>query len=201
MSLTFARVLMASLALVAAAACSSRPKTRVSEIDVEPGAIGPKLEAVLVVAMTNDEKLRVTFEERMVDELEGEGVRARSSAEVLASGGTSSDQMREVIEAGQFDGVLIALFAGTTTRDAVVTAPMAGFDGSLYDHYRQRWPRSYVVTEKFTAVETWVYRAEGGGRELAWTARTETEKTGSREKIVGSIADKLRARLRQAGLI
>lgn len=186
----------------AVAGCATVPETRVNRVDVEPAALGPPLRNVLVVAMTNDAKMRQELEGRLVSELEAAGVAATPSAPLLPPGeqATRGELMR-LVEERAYDGVIVSRITGTRTREEPVVAPSAGWYGGLYDYYVTAWPAVYLVEEELTALETRVFRSRKEGNELAWTATTETERLGGREARAASMARLIRERLESDGVI
>ncbi|HZM33193.1 MAG TPA: hypothetical protein VFC18_01770 [Burkholderiales bacterium] len=174
-------ILGAAFAALALAGCAT---SRLLTQQSNPDYVGKPFNSVMVVAVTSDELVRRTFEDRIVALLQKRGVKAIPAyAEVGSRGRVEEAQLRQAIARSNAEGVLLTRvtrverFSGTVPGATVAVG--VGW-GGFYGYYAGVWqtvdmPPEQVSGPSFTVSETRLFDAKTGM--LAWTGIVETRKS------------------------
>jgi hypothetical protein len=178
--LSFPRAALASLAFLAGCATS----TMVSQ-QSNPDYVGKPFKSVMVVAVTADEMVRRTFEDRMVVLLAERGVKAIPAYSVVGKRGKVEEaELREAIARSGVEGVLITKVARVDRSSgyasgATVTAGY-GYGVGFYGYYNGVWETTTTAPQKingpsWTLSETRLFDAKNGTP--AWAGVVDTRDT------------------------
>ena len=171
-------ILGAAFAALALAGCAT---SRLLTQQSNPDYVGKPFESVMVVAVTSDELLRRTFEDRIVALLHKRGVKGIPAYAAVGSRGRVEEaQLREAVARSNAQGVLLTRvtrvdrYAGTVPGATVAVG--VGW-GGFYGYYAGVWqtvdiPPEQVSGASFTVSETRLFDAKTGT--LAWTGIVET---------------------------
>jgi hypothetical protein len=186
-------VLGAACAALALAGCApSRLLTQQSN----PDYVGKPFKSVMVVAVTSDELVRRTFEDRIVALLGKRGVKGVPAyAAVGTRGRVEEAQLREAIARSDAEGVLLTRvtrvdrYSGTVPGATVAVG--VGW-GGFYGYYAGVWqtvdiPPEQVSGASFTVSETRLFDAKTGT--LAWTGMVETRETDGLDAVLKQYID------------
>ena len=171
-------ILGAAVALVVLASCAtSRLVTRQSN----PDYVGKPFKSVMVVAVTADELVRRTYEDRMVALLGERGVKGIPGYAAVGTRGKVEDAaLREAIARSGAEGVLITrvtrIDRSSGTVPGATVAVGVGW-GGFYGYYSTVWqtvsvPAQTVTGPTWTVSETRLFDARSGV--LAWTGVMDT---------------------------
>lgn len=190
------------LALLAAPGCAS---TRLTGAWADPAtAKAGELDKVLVVSTAESPEMRRAYEDRMAARLREEGVDAvQGYLATTSEEQATPEQLRQVAEQGDYDGVLVARFAGTRTvaREEPATYPWDGMSPwGLYDAWAFGPTEATVLGEE-AAMETRVFRRSDGHETLAWAGRTETADPRDQRAIIDGSVDQVVKALEKEGLV
>jgi hypothetical protein len=166
----------ASLALLA----SCTPSQMVKQ-EANPEYVGKSFKSIMVVAVTADEIVRRTYEDRLVAQLAKRGRKGIPGYSVAGTRGKVEEaQLRQAITQSGVDGVLItrvtSIDRATGTIAGATLAIGYGW-GSFYGYYSGMWETVTVGPQKvsgpaWTISETRLFDAKSGA--LAWTGIMET---------------------------
>lgn len=166
----------AALALVAGCATS-----RLVAQQSNPDYVGKPFKSVMVVAVTADDLIRRTFEDRMVALLARRGTKGIPAYTVLAARGQVEEaELREAIARSGAEGVLITRVTRVDRSSGTVPGAtvMVGVGwGGFYGYYSGVWQTVNVAPAKitgpsWTVSETRLFDAKNGV--LAWTGIMDT---------------------------
>jgi hypothetical protein len=173
-------ILGAAFAALALAGCAT---SRLLTQQSNPDYVGKPFASVMVVAVTSDELLRRTYEDRIVALLGRRGVKGIPAyAAVGSRGRVEETQLREAVARSNAQGVLLTRvtrvdrYAGTVPGATVAVG--VGW-GGFYGYYAGVWqtvdiPPEQVSGASFTVSETRLFDAKTGT--LAWTGLVQTRK-------------------------
>ena len=166
----------AALALLAGCA-TSRLLTQQSN----PDYVGKPFKSVMVVAVTADELVRRTFEDRMVALLGQRGLKGIPGYAAVGSRGRVEEAaLRQAIARSGAEGVLITrvtrIDRSSGTVPGATVAVGVGW-GGFHDYYSGVWetvsvPAQKVTGPSWTVSETRLFDAKSGV--LAWTGVVDT---------------------------
>jgi hypothetical protein len=165
-----------SAAFVALALLASCATSRLVSQQSNPDYVGKSFKSVMVVAVTRDELVRRTFEDRMVALLGKRGAKGIPSyAAVGPRGQVEEADLRQAVAKSGAEGVLV-------TRVTRVDRPSGTLPGAtvavgLYGYYSGVWQTVYLAPQKiagpsWTVSETRLFDAKSGT--LAWTGVMDT---------------------------
>jgi hypothetical protein len=160
-----------ALALLASCATSELVSQKTN-----PDYVGKSFKSVMVVAVTADDLLRRTYEDRMVALLGKRGTKGIPSYAAVGSRGQVEEaELRQAIAQSGAEGVLVTRV--TRIDRSSGTVPGATVAVGLYGYYSGVWQTVYVAPEKITGPswtfsETRLFDAKTGA--LAWTGTVET---------------------------
>lgn len=161
----------AALALLAGCATSSLVSQHSN-----PDYVGKPFKSVMVVAVTADDLLRRTFEDRMVALLGQRGAKGIPAYTVLAARGQVEEaELRQAIARSGAEGVLVTRVTRVDRPSG--TVPGATVTVGLYGYYSGVWQTVNVAPTKisgpsWTVSETRLFDAKSGV--LAWTGVMDT---------------------------
>jgi hypothetical protein len=178
------RVLSSAAALLALALLASCATSRLVKQESNPDYVGKSFKSVMVVAVTSDEMVRRTFEDRVVALLGKRGLKGIPGYSVSRSRGKVEEaELREAIAGSGAEGVLITRVTKVEQSSgyASATTMVAGYGwGGFYGYYSGVWdvvttPQQKVVGPTWTLSETRLFDAKSGV--LAWTGVVDTRES------------------------
>lgn len=167
----------AALALLASCA-TSRLVTQQSN----PDYVGKPFKSVMVVAVTKDELVRRTFEDRMVVLLGQRGLKGIPAYAVVGTRGRIEEaDLRQAIARSGAEGVVITRVTRIDRSSGTVPGATVGVGigwGGFHDYYSGVWetvsvPAQTVTGPSWTVSETRLFDAKSGV--LAWTGVVDTQ--------------------------
>jgi hypothetical protein len=171
----------AVLALALLAGCAS---SRLVKQESNPDYVGKSFKSVMVVAVTSDEMVRRTYEDRLVALLGKRGLKGIPAYSVIGSRGKVEEaQLREAIARSDAESVLITRVTRVEQSSgyASATTVVAGYGwGGFYGYYSGVWdvvttPQQKVLGPTWTLSETRLFDAKNGA--LAWTGFVDTRES------------------------
>lgn len=172
-----------SAALLLLAGCTSTSQM-VSQ-QANPAYVGKSFKNVMVVAVTADEIVRRTYEDRMVALLAKRGVKGIPSYSAVSKRGKVDEAaLRQAVAGSGADAVLITRATRserTKTNIAGGTIAM-GYGGGYYGFYSGYWeavtigPQTVVSGPTWTITETRLFDEKTGA--VAWTGIMDTKESG-----------------------
>jgi hypothetical protein len=171
MKVTKHRAAFAALALLAGCATSSLVSQQSN-----PDYVGKSFKSVMVVAVTGDELVRRTFEDRMVALLGKRGTKGIPGYDAIGSRGQVEEaDLRQAIARSGAEGVLVTRV--TRVDRSSGTLPAATVAVGLYGYYSGVWETVHLAPQKitgpsWTVSETRLFDAKNGT--LAWTGVMDT---------------------------
>lgn len=173
---------LAVLALALLASCS--PSRLISQ-ESNPDYVGKSFKSVLVVAVTPDDMVRRTFEDRLVALLAKRGVKGIPAYSAVGSRRQIEEaELRQAIERSGADGVLITRvtrvdrLSGYTSGATLSVGYGYGAGwGGFYGYYSGVWQTVDTAPQKvsgqtWTLSETRLFDGKSGA--LAWTGVVDT---------------------------
>jgi len=163
----------AAFALLAGCATS----TLISQ-QSNPDYVGKSFKSVMVVAVTADDLLRRTYEDRMVALLGKRGRKGIPSYAVVGSRGQVEEaDLRQAIAKSGAEGVLLTRVTRVDRSSGTVPGATVAVGVGFYGYYSTVWQTVEVAPEKITGPswtysETRLFDAKTGA--LAWTGTVET---------------------------
>lgn len=167
----------AGLCTVALAACAS--SSRLVDTWVRPDYAGGPMRNMLVLVVRKDPARRRIWEDAFVSALAEKRVTATPSYHDFPDRPPREEEVRQEVEQGHYDGVLLARALGaeerrTYVRPGVAVYPAGRYWSGFYRGYVTVWRRvyrpGYVERTRVVSFETSVWSAEG----LVWSGRSET---------------------------
>ena len=166
----------AALALLAGCAAS-----RMVTQQANPDYVGKSFKSVMVVAVTADELVRRTYEDRIVAHLGKRGLKGIPGYSVVASRGKVEEaELRQAIVRSGADAVLITRVTRVDRSSGTVPGSTIAVGvgwGGFYGYYSTTWqtvsvPAQQASGPSWTATETRLFDAKNGT--LAWTGIADT---------------------------
>jgi len=165
----------AALALLAGCATS-----RLVSQQSNPDYIGKSFKSVMVVAVTSDELIRRTYEDRMVALLGQRGLKGIPSYAAVGSRGQVEEaDLRQAIARSGAEGVLVTRVTRVDRSSGTLPGAtvFVGVGGGFYGYYSTVWQSVTVAPQKisgpsWTVSETRLFDAKNGA--LAWTGVMDT---------------------------
>jgi len=170
------RAAFAALALLAGCATSQLVSQQTN-----PDYVGKSFKSVMVVAVTKDDLIRRTFEDRMVALLAKRGVKGIPAYAAVGSRGQVEEaDLRQAVARSGAEGVLVTRVTRVDRSSGTVPGAtvMVGVGyGSFYGYYSTVWQTVNVSPTKitgpsWTVSETRLFDARNGA--LAWTGVMDT---------------------------
>jgi hypothetical protein len=168
-------VLLAAAALLAGCATSSLVSQKAN-----PDYVGKSFRSVMVVAVTADELVRRTFEDRMVAQLGRRGLKGIPGYAAIGTRGQVAEaELRRAIAASGAEGVLITRVArvdrSSGTVPGATVAVGVGWGGFASYWETVNVPPQQVTGPSWTVTETRLFDARNGA--LAWTGVMDSRET------------------------
>lgn len=183
-------ILGAAFAALALAGCApSRLLTQQSN----PDYVGKPFSSVMVVAVTSDELLRRTFEDRIVALLGRRGVKGIPAyAAVGSRGRVEETQLREAVARSNAEGVLLTRVTRVDRSSGTIPGATVAVGVGFYGYYAGVWqtvdlPPEQISGPSFTVSETRLFDAKTGM--LAWTGIVETRKSDGLDAVLTQYID------------
>jgi hypothetical protein len=171
-------MLSAASALAFLASCAT---SQLVSQQSNPDYVGKSFKSVMVVAVTKDDLLRRTYEDRMVALLGQRGTKGIPSYAAVGSRGQVEEaDLRQAVARSGAEGVLVTRVTRVDRSSGTVPGAtvMVGVGyGSFYGYYSTVWETVNVAPEKitgpsWTVSETRLFDAKNGV--LAWTGVMDT---------------------------
>ena len=171
-------ILGATLAAIALASCAT---SRLVTQQANPDYAGKPFKSVMVVAVTADEIVRRTFEDRIVALLAKRGVKGIPAYAALGSRGRVEEaDLRQAIARSSAEGVLVTRVIRVDRSTGTVPGATVAVDvgwGGFYGYYSGVWQAVNLPPQQFsgpswTVSETRLFDAKSGT--LAWTGIVDT---------------------------
>jgi hypothetical protein len=165
-------------ALVLIAGCATN---QIVEQKSNPDYVGKPFKSVMVVAVTPDEIIRRTFEDRMVALLGRRGIKGIPAYAAVGSRGRVEEaELRQAIARSGVEGVTITRVTRVDKSSGTVPGSTVAIGvgwGGVYGYYSTAWetvnvPPQKVTGPTWTLSETRLFDARNGA--LAWTGVVET---------------------------
>jgi len=186
-------ILGATLAAIALAGCAT---SRLVTQQANPDYAGKPFKSVMVVAVTADEIVRRTFEDRIVALLAKREVKGIPAYAAVGSRGRVEEaDLRQAIARSSADGVLVTRVTrvdrSTGTIPGATLAVGAGW-GGFYGYYSGVWQTVNLPPQQFsgrswTVSETRLFDAKSGT--LAWTGIVDTRENESLDAALTQYVD------------
>jgi hypothetical protein len=169
------RTAFAALALVAGCATSSLISQQSN-----PDYVGKHFKSVMVVAVTQDDLVRRTFEDRMVAQLAKRGTKGIPAYAAIGTRAQVEEaELRQAVARSGAEGVIVTRVTRIDRSSGTVPGAtvMVGIGGGFYGYYPTMWQTVTVAPEKitgpsWTVSETRLFDARNGA--LAWTGVMDT---------------------------
>lgn len=164
------------LALLAGCASSSLETRKAN-----PDYVGKPFKAVMVVAVTADEIVRRTYEDRVVALLGKRGVKGIPGYSVITKRGrVEAAELRQAVAQSGVEGVLITRVARIDQASINLSGTTVGVSYGWGGFYSSGWealstPGETSSGQLFTVSETRLFDAKNGA--LAWTGIVKTKET------------------------
>jgi hypothetical protein len=187
------------------AACGTT--TKIPNAWRNPAHEGMPFQKIFVIGVGKNESNRRLFEDRFAEVLSGGGAVALTSYGSLPDSQRLSEaQVREAIEGGGYDGVIVSRLLGVEEETEYVpprTYSVPRHYGGYYHYYGTSWDvvhePGYFKTHTTVRLETNLY--DVGTGELVWSGQSETFDPSSLEDIIESATKAVAKRLSEESLI
>ena len=202
--------LATTLAALALACAGST--TQMKSVEAAPPQAGVgRPTKVLVVALTQREDVRHSYESDMAGRLRQVGIQAVESASVLPAGTPTKEALHAAVAQTGADAVIVARLAATREQTRIETGPPLGYPMDpfyrpygFYDYYWGAAPYvyqpTYLSTEKVVELETRLFRTAGDGQ-LVWRGTSETFDPANTLDLIQSVNATVVARMQQDGVL
>ena len=176
-------ILSAAFAALALVGCAT---SRLVTQQSNPDYVGKPFKSVMVVAVTADELVRRTFEDRIVALLGKRGVKGIPGYAAVGSRGRVEEaDLRQAIARSSAEGVLLTRVTRVDRSSATVPGATASVGvgwGRFYGYYSGVWttvnlPPQQTSGTSWTVSETRLFDAKSGT--LAWTGIMDTRQNDS----------------------
>jgi hypothetical protein len=173
-----------SAAVLAAMLLASCTTSRLVTQQANPDYVGKSFKSVMVVAVTPDQMVRRTFEDRVVALLGKRGLKGIPAYSLLGSRGQVEEaELRDAIARSGAEGVLITRVTRVDQSSGYVSGATVsvGYGGvGMYGYYGGVWQTVETAPQKITGPtwtlsETRLFDAKSGV--LAWTGIVDTRKS------------------------
>jgi len=147
--------------------------------EANPEYVGKPLKSMMVVAVTADEIVRRTFEDRVVAMLGQRGIKGIPGyAAVGKRGKVQEAELREAIAKSGAEGVMITRVIRLDRSSTTVPGSTIAVSSGFYGYYGGVWetvsvPAQTVTGPTWTVSETRLFDAKNGA--LAWTGLVDTK--------------------------
>ncbi|MFC1821148.1 hypothetical protein ACFL9T_00440 [Thermodesulfobacteriota bacterium] len=190
--------------LIAAILISGCASTKLTHIWVDETYKGKVFSDILVIAVSNQEGVRRSFEEKFIAELKQAGVDAVSSADAIAIPANKELKKETILKAVQKynnDAVIITHLIGVEKKD--VYYPPTRVYPSYYGYYHSAHvnvnQRGYYKSNTFVRLETNLYDVKT--EKPVWSGQSETWEPGSDQQIIDEVIKIVIGNMRKKGLL
>lgn len=177
---------------------ATRSRTTVTEQWRDPGYSKGRMNTLVVLAPNVPQPTRRSVEDRFVNELQDEGVRAAQSYKILGDQPFDRDLARSRLVGTGYDGALIVEFEAVDTT--TTPPPQPNFFSAPY---HSPWPSEYqaprMTTEYTMNVDTSLWDLRDDKR--VWNATTKVENPVTRRDLAKRMSKKVVAELSSRGLV
>ncbi len=197
------RLVLCLLTLGALAGCSKTTvETTVPQTWKNASYQGPRFEKLLIMGVARFEERRRLFEDSLETSLASEDVASEASWKSLPTPELlDTAEIRNVVTAGNFDGVLITRLVDVDVKVESGNDPLSG--APMYATYRESYDEvrdpNFFDPNADYRVQTALYSAES--EELVWVARSVTAKPPSVEEGIDSMTRTMARTLKEDGLV
>lgn len=198
-----ARVLLfafAALAIAVLAACETT-STQFKGVWINPDKAGAPVASVLVIGINHDATARRLYEDAVVAQLAGRGIKARVSYRLLPElGPVPPPGIHKVVRAAGVDAVLVSRTVRTSTNIRVTPGYSHGGPMGFHGMWSNSWSvPPNIYTEESVDVESQLFDA----KELAlvWSGSSTTQPSSSMQQSIGEFAKLLVKALADAKVI
>jgi len=170
------RAVMRCLVILTLAVLPGCTTSRVVSQQSNPDYVGKSFKSVMVVAVTSDEIVRRTFEDRVATLLNKRGLKGIPAYSVAGSRGKVEEaDLRQAIARSGAEGVLITRVTRVDRESGTVPGATVGV--GLYGYYGGVWQTVTTAPQQisgpsWTLSETRLFDARTGA--LAWTGIVDT---------------------------
>ena len=190
--------LAARAALVGLALTVGCASTQMEDTWTDPAARGADMEKMAVIYMGQDEGVRRMAEDEVSKEITG----AQVVPSYQALQGVALDDreaVRQKLQAGGYDGVIVMRLASVTEQPVAVGGPYGTFDG-YYDWAAPTvYGPAYLDTETTVRMVSTVYDVDQN--KLIWSGASETFDPNSAKQLVEDVSRKVGETLEKEGII
>jgi hypothetical protein len=174
------RVVLAGLALAALALLAGCATSQLVSQQANPDYVGKPFKSVMVVAVTSDDLVRRTFEDRMVVMLGKRGAKGIPAYDAIGSRGQVEEaDLRKAVARSGAEGLLVTRVTRIDRSSGTVPGATVylGVGGGFYGYYSTVWDAVNIGPQKitgptWTVSETRLFDAKSGA--LAWTGVMDT---------------------------
>lgn len=167
------------LAIAALALLVSCTTSELVRQEANPQYVGKPLKSVMVVAVTADEIVRRTFEDRVVALLGQRGIKGIPGySAVRTRGRVQEAELRDAVAKSGAEGVMITRVIRIDRSSTTVPGATLAVSSGFYGYYGGVWetvsvPAQTVTGPTWTLSETRLFDAKNGA--LAWTGLVDTK--------------------------
>ena len=168
------------LAIAGLALLASCTTSQLVSQEANPAYVGKPLKSVMVVAVTSDEIVRRTFEDRVVALLGQRGIKGIPGYSAVGTRGRVQEaQLREAVAKSGAEGVMITRVIRIDRSSTTVPGATIAVSSGFYGYYGGVWETVSVPEQTVTTGPTWtvsetrLFDAKTGA--LAWTGLVDTK--------------------------
>lgn len=193
--------LVVAAAALAFALSAVAAKTKLSHEWKSDLYTGGPFTKILVIGVTESEEHRKAYEDVVARAIgKGETTAIASYTLLPGSGKLEKDDVLEVVEREDFDGVTVTWSFGEVETEGFQNPQLSRhLFGSYYNRAWGYWEPGYQVTTAKTYLSTGLFNV--ADKKEVWSVYTETPSRGSDKSIINSIAPALARSLRNYDLI
>jgi hypothetical protein len=203
------RLLLLLIAFSAFAACDKGVTTTVPLSWKNPNFSSGSFNKLFVIGVGESDGTRRLFEDTFAKAIAAEGAAAQASwGQLPQSERLTEEQIRDAIDGGDFDGVLITHLVSVDQDQEYVppssyTVPTGYHGYGYYGYYGTSYTvvhePGYYKTNTIFRLETNLYSVATG--ELVWSGRSDTVNPESLAAVIDSMTAAVANKLKEQGLI
>ena len=203
------RIFIALLCLAALGACNKGPKTTVPLAWKNPSYEGAGFKKLFVIGVAEDDASRRLFEDTFAKAIASEGAAAQASwGHLPKPERLTEEEIRNAIDGGDFDGVLITRLLGVNQSEEYVppstySVPSTYYGYGYYGYYGASYEvvqqPGYYKTNTTFRLETNLYSVATG--ELVWSGQSDTVNPDSLKEVIDSMTLAVAKKLKSEKLI
>ena len=191
--------------VLAVVACG--PQMSIKSTWKDPAIGATQYKKVLVVGLSSKETVRRTFENEFSVVLTQHGVTAAPSSTTVPPGAEKDqEQMKQVLQAGGYDAVMVTRLVDRTKETTYVPGTSytpAPYYGGFYSYYYTAYPMvydpGYLVESIIIQIETNVYDLNTG--KLVWSGISEVVDPETSTEEIRHFSHMVGDRMAKEGLI